>query len=161
MSSSAQQPNISAAASPQSRAFVPSLVNIMKSGRALITLRLAEIGLHSGQDHLLVALDPNGAPQLVSQLAEATGVRASTTSKMLDRLELKGLVTRRSDGPDRRHTMVSLTPEGIALRAEVETLWENVEAYIMRGCADGEEEDVRHAASRLDALMTERLRRLR
>ena len=57
--------------------------------------------------------------------------------------------------------MVSLTPEGIALRAEVETLWENVEAYIMRGCADGEEDDVRHAASRLDALMTERLRRLR
>jgi len=150
-----------AEARPVARGFVPSLVSIMKSGRALITLRLAEIGLHPGQDHMLMALPEDGPPVLVSELANTLGVRSSTASKMLDRLEFAGLV-RRSNGPsDRRHTIVHLTAKGNEVRKQVEELWAEVEFYILRGVSDEEAEAMCQATERLDALMSERLRRLR
>ena len=141
--------------------FVPSLVSIMKSGRALITIRLSEIGLHPGQDHMLMQLEASGKPLLVCKLAEAIGVRSSTASKMLDRLESGGLVQRTHGTVDRRHTMVSLTPKGREVRDQVDELWSDVETYILRGCPQEEADAMCEATERLDAIMAERLRRLR
>ena len=145
----------------EARGFLPMLVSIMKSGRALLTLRLAEIGLHPGQDHMLMALDPNGEPVLVSRLADLIGVRSSTASKMLDRLELAGLVRRSHSQSDKRHTMVSLTTDGEEFRRKVDELWSDMELYILQGCSSGEADDMCRATERLDEIMTERLRRLR
>lgn len=80
--------------------LIPSLISITKCSRALLDLRLHEIGLNAGQDHLLMALEPNGDPVLVSHLADKVGVRASTASKMLDRLEHRELVRRGNDKKD-------------------------------------------------------------
>ncbi|MCE7029653.1 MarR family winged helix-turn-helix transcriptional regulator [Jiella avicenniae] len=161
MSLNGHQIPASNALRPDGHRFVPSLVNIMKSGRALITIRLAEIGLHPGQDHMLMQLDASGEPQLVCKIADAIGVRSSTASKMLDRLQSGGLVERTHGTIDRRHTMVSLTPKGRDVRDQVDELWGDVEIYILRGCPQAEVEAMCHATERLDALMAERLRRLR
>ena len=121
---------------------------------------LHEIGLNAGQDHLLMALEPDGDPVLVSHLADKVGVRASTVSKMLDRLEHRGLVKRGNDERDRRHTMVTLTSKGQAARNDVQDLWEEVEAYIFTNHSE-DADSFRQNAARLDTLLTERLRRLR
>lgn len=46
------------------------------------------------------------------RLAELAGLSAASTSRLVDRLERRGLVSRRRDDEDRRLVEVCLTPEG-------------------------------------------------
>jgi DNA-binding MarR family transcriptional regulator len=48
----------------------------------------------------------HGEPMTPGQLAQATELPSSTTTRVLDRLEAKGLVERRRDADDRRKTWV-------------------------------------------------------
>ncbi|MEE2951395.1 MAG: MarR family winged helix-turn-helix transcriptional regulator [Pseudomonadota bacterium] len=141
-------------------ALIPSLINITKYGRALLDLQLQEISFRSGQDHILMTLEPDGDPVLVSHIANKVGVRDSTVSKMLDRLENRGLVHRGADESDRRHTTVVLTSEGKTVRKDVQMLWENIEAYILKNHA-AEADELRRGTAELDKLLTQRLGRLR
>lgn len=65
--------------------LVSALLSISKSTRALVGLKLSELGFHNGQDELLCALDER-SEMSVSKIADELCVRASTVSKMLDRL---------------------------------------------------------------------------
>ena len=49
----------------------------------------------------------HGAPMTPGQLAQTTELPSSTTTRVLDRLEAKGLVERRPDPDDRRKTWVN------------------------------------------------------
>lgn len=49
-------------------------------------------------------------PMTPGQLAQATELPSSTTTRVLDRLEVKGLVERRPDPGDRRKTWVHALP---------------------------------------------------
>jgi DNA-binding MarR family transcriptional regulator len=51
-----------------------------------------------------------GAPTTPGQLAQMTELPSSTTTRVLDRLEAKGLVERRPDPEDRRKTWVHALP---------------------------------------------------
>jgi DNA-binding MarR family transcriptional regulator len=53
-----------------------------------------------------------GEPLTVSRLAAAAGVRPTTLTNLLDRLEGRGLLTRRPSPADRRSLLVELTPAG-------------------------------------------------
>jgi len=53
-----------------------------------------------------------GEPLTVSRLAAAAGVRPTTLTNLLDRLEGRGLLTRRPSPGDRRSLLVELTPTG-------------------------------------------------
>ena len=70
---------------PEDAKLVAVLLSISKSTRALVGLKLNEVGFHNGQDELLLALDTS-TPISVSKLAGELNVRPSTVSKMLDRL---------------------------------------------------------------------------
>ncbi|MCK5930718.1 MAG: winged helix-turn-helix transcriptional regulator [Fulvimarina manganoxydans] len=144
-----------------SAGMVPSLISIIKCSRVLIELRLADLGIRAGQDHLLVALDPDGEPVLTSRLADTIGVRASTASKMLDRLEMRGFMRRGESLTDRRHTTVCLTEEGRIMRERIEAVWDDVERYIFHGQSDDVVSDVRRTTAQLESILDERLRRLR
>lgn len=52
-------------------------------------------------------------------LARSIGFDTSTIANVIDRLESRGLVERRLDPADRRVRLLSLTPEGDALLADV------------------------------------------
>ena len=52
----------------------------------------------------------NGAPMTPGQLAQATELPSSTTTRVLDRLEAKGMVQRRPDPDDRRKVSVEAVP---------------------------------------------------
>ncbi len=70
------------------------------------------------QYRTLVILAGRG-PQPVIDLADALGVAPPTVTRMCDRLVAKGLVRRRTGRHDRRVVLVSLTPAGRQLVAEV------------------------------------------
>lgn len=61
--------------------------------------------------HLLVLRDDVRTP---SKISAATGMPASTVTKLVDRLESAGFVRRASDPADRRRTALELVPDAIA-----------------------------------------------
>jgi MarR family transcriptional regulator, organic hydroperoxide resistance regulator len=85
----------------------------VKTGAAL-----AELGLGFAQAHALRMLDPD-EPIAMSALAERLFCDASNVTGLVDRLEARGLVERRSAQNDRRVKALTLTPAGVALRDQV------------------------------------------
>ena len=84
--------------------------------------RMAAIGqefdLAPKQMHALLALDPHGEVPM-SALAEFFACDASNVTGIVDRLEARGLIERRSAPRDRRVKMLVLTPEGGRVRQRV------------------------------------------
>ena len=140
--------------------IVPSLLSIAKSTRAFLTLLLAEVGLHPGQDQLLDCLDA-GNPINVSTLADQLAVRPSTVSKMLDRLIEKGLVKRTASSSDARRTMVELTAIGEQAQTEGRAIWRRLELDLTHSLSPEELEILDRSLVRAGDLLTQRLRRLR
>ncbi len=54
-------------------------------------------------------------PSMLKDLARATHLSASTMVGIVDRLEAKGWVIRQRSTADRRQSLISVTPEGLAL----------------------------------------------
>jgi DNA-binding MarR family transcriptional regulator len=105
---------------------------LARAHRALAGALLRELGLHPGQELLLMRLfDRDGQTQ--SQLLEAVGLDHSTVSKALRRMEASGLVQRKQADHDRRVLLVHLTDAGEALRAPIEDLWRTLEARTTTG----------------------------
>ena len=73
-----------------------------------------EHGLDAGLFDLLATLRRQGPPYELCprDLAGATMLSSSGTTKRLDRLERAGLITRRPDAADRRMIMIELTAAG-------------------------------------------------
>jgi DNA-binding MarR family transcriptional regulator len=102
------------------------LGSICRAKRALVGDAMAKVGLYAGQEQLLWSLwQEDGLAQ--SQLVDRICVQPPTVSKMLDRMEKSGLVTRRPDPEDSRCTRVYLTDEGRALEKSVRSLWLGLE----------------------------------
>lgn len=77
---------------------------------------LQDLGLTGGHVKLLMLLDP-GDGRSMKSLAEAFRCDASTMTWLVDRLEERGLVERRTSPSDRRVKTVALTEDGIATKS--------------------------------------------
>jgi DNA-binding MarR family transcriptional regulator len=77
--------------------------------------QLAEITL--AQVSVLRAL--RDAPQTLGRLGQANGLSATSVTRLVDRLEKRGLVSRRRESEDRRLVQVHLEPAGERLLGEV------------------------------------------
>ncbi len=98
---------------------------------------LAQIGLHTGQELLLLRLAvEEGCRQ--SDLVAEMCVQPATITKSLDRLEAGGLVERRPDGDDRRVSRVYLTCAGRALHQRILQAWQEVEQASFAGMTQEE-----------------------
>lgn len=75
-------------------------------------------------------------PQTAGRLGELAGLSAASISRLVDRLERRGLVTRKRDAEDRRIVDVQLTPAGERLLGE---------AKVFRGT------DLHHAVEQMSA----------
>jgi MarR family transcriptional regulator, organic hydroperoxide resistance regulator len=95
---------------------------ICRAQRGHVSDSLAAIGLYAGQENFLWQLwREDGLAQ--SQMVERMCVQPPTVSKMLDRMEKTGLVTRRPDPDDSRVTRVYLTEQGRAIEHGVCDAW--------------------------------------
>jgi DNA-binding MarR family transcriptional regulator len=79
-----------------------------------------------GEAHLLAFLHEAGTSS-VAELHDAFAHKRSTLTSYLDRLEGKGLATRRVHPDDRRSFLVALTPAGRTLAARVHARLEELE----------------------------------
>jgi DNA-binding MarR family transcriptional regulator len=91
---------------------------------------LREQGLTPGHLKALAILDAD-APRPMGAMAEGLRCDASQVTWLVDRLEERGFVERRSLATDRRVKTVALTDDGAAFRARVlEHLYEPPEALL-------------------------------
>ena len=77
-----------------------------------------ESGLSQVQCHVLHLMDP-GRPVPMARLAESLSCDASNVTGLVDRMEARGLLARRSAPGDRRVKVLELTAAGERLRAEM------------------------------------------
>jgi MarR family transcriptional regulator, organic hydroperoxide resistance regulator len=71
---------------------------------------VAAVGVDQAEAHILSALA--GGPMTVAALVEVVGVKRSTLTNILDRLEMRGLVSREINPNDRRSFVVRPTRGG-------------------------------------------------
>lgn len=95
--------------------------------------QMAPLGLQNPEAHLLSFLR-SYSPAAISELRRVFGLRKSTLTSLLDRLERRGLLTRSVHPTDRRSWLVSLTEEGRRaadlVQRPVEDLEEGIRAAI-------------------------------
>lgn len=108
------------------------LLQIHKAHRRLAEAALNKLGVHTGQELILLQLwIEEGIPQ--SQLAACMEVEPPTATKMLQRMESAGLIVRRQDPEDARVSRVYLTARGRALEQPVLDVWKQLEAQTVTG----------------------------
>ncbi|MFC4906972.1 MarR family winged helix-turn-helix transcriptional regulator [Actinomadura gamaensis] len=90
--------------------------------RARAAELLAPLGLHPGQEALLLELARTG-PMIQAELSEALGVERPSVTLMVRKLEAAGHLRRSPAPDDQRATVVELTGKGEALAERVKELW--------------------------------------
>lgn len=107
----------------------------------------------------LLGLEPG--PVTTGRVAELTGLTTGSATRLVDRLERAGYVTRERDAEDRRRVLVTLVPERMA---EFGTVWQRLNGswYAMFDAYSDEEIALLTAHMRrtveLSAAQIERLR---
>ncbi len=91
------------------------MVELVQSSRARLLTSLAEVDLSPMQAHVLRLLRP-GTTVTMRSLAVALACDASNVTGIVDRLEQRRFVERRSAEHDRRVKMLEVTPEGEEVR---------------------------------------------
>lgn len=127
---------------------------LARAHRALAGALLRDLGLHPGQELLIMRLlDRDGQSQ--SELLDAVGLDHSTVSKALRRMEAAGLVERQRSEHDRRVLLVHLTEQGRALRGPLEDLWVQLEQVTTAGVAPELLDAFERAAGQLHQALTQ------
>lgn len=116
--------------------------------RAELTQRLRGHDLTSEQYGILARLwEEDGICQ--RELAERIVKDRPNVTRMLDKLERKGLVSRRPDPADRRAYGVYLTEEGRAIQAELMPIVEGLRSDAYQGIGGDEQDRVRDIMDRI------------
>ncbi len=100
--------------------------------RALAGALLAPLGLHPGQEVLLLELDEQG-PRTQGQLAAASRCEPPTITNSVRKLEAAGLVLRRPSPTDGRVTIVELSDRGQALLSRLKAVWHQLAEQTVAG----------------------------
>ncbi|MFE9775758.1 MarR family winged helix-turn-helix transcriptional regulator [Streptomyces sp. NPDC005931] len=117
-----------------------AIFQLARAHRGYAAAMLREMGLHPGQELLLMQLlDRDGQTQ--SELLESVGLDHSTVSKSLRRMQDAGLLTREPAAYDRRVMVVRLTDKGRAMRAPIRAMWQDLEKTSARNLSAQQAED--------------------
>ncbi|MCM2419354.1 MarR family transcriptional regulator [Streptomyces sp. RKAG293] len=106
-------------------------------------------GLYAGQELLMMRLWDAG-PQRQAELIKLLDLDPSTVTRMVQRLEQSGLVTRRPDPDDGRAVLVEATEDGHALRAPVEDAWRKLEEITVAGLSADDRRELARLLARVE-----------
>src|SRR5262245_61728109 len=112
---------------------------LSRVGRELTTVldrRFAEFDVTTQQAALLI--HAAGQPTSPSQLTEALGTDTAGMTRLLDRLEAKGLLRRRRHDDDRRAIVIELTESGRELVPRLPRVFGQVNTRLFAGFTDQE-----------------------
>ena len=91
---------------------------------------LADVGVDQGEAHVLSAL--SAGPRTIAELVDSIGVKRSTLTNILDRLEARGLTRRTINPSDRRSFVVQPTRAGERAARKVARKFAVVDARLVQ-----------------------------
>ncbi len=109
---------------------------------------LADLGLTASEVNVLANL-AGGRGRTVSELGVAAGVRPTTLTGVLDRLEQKGHIVRAPRAGDRRAVEISLTAAGLKSAGRVQRAFAELEARALEGIPAGSLKQARRVLTAL------------
>jgi DNA-binding MarR family transcriptional regulator len=121
--------------------------------RALAGALLVPLGLHPGQEVLLLELDASG-PRTQGQLAVASGCEPPTITGSVRKLEAAGLVVRQPSPTDARVTIVELSERGQGLMPELKVAWKLLAEQTVLGLTSTPLDSLSDALADLDRCLT-------
>lgn len=96
-----------------------------------LTAELVDLDLTPSEINALANL-ADGAARTVSELGTAMGLRPTTLTGVLDRLERRGHITRANPPGNRRSVMITLTDEGAAIANIVDKAFTRLASRTLR-----------------------------
>ena len=136
---------------PITRRAAGSMLHVALQMKAEIENRIqAETGLLLADNEALLNLVHHEEPLRMSMIAECLVISKGGTTKVIDRLEEKGLVARSQDPADRRALVVEITPKGREVFEEIQPILnEAIESYWGQHVTDDEAATVLEVAQRV------------
>ena len=133
-----------------SQSIGQQLVNLVTLMRRGVELRMAAHGLTDAQWKPLWLLQSGQAPT-ANELARRMDVDAGAITRLVDRLEAKGLIERLRSAADRRVVHLRLTDAGVAASAEVPHVLASVNNDLLQGFSEADWKQLRKLLERLSA----------
>lgn len=106
--------------------------------RRAVDARLQAFGLTEATWLPLLRLAQAGKPMRQKDLAAMLTLDTSSVVRILGNLDAAGLIVQRPDAQDRRAKAISITPAGLALVRQVESVSEDVEREVLEGAPEGD-----------------------
>lgn len=116
----------------QADAINQSIRRLSLRHRARVGALLAPLGLHPGQEALLLELARTG-PMIQAALSAALDCEPPSVTLMSRKLEASGHVRRRPAKGDKRASVVELTDSGTALVEQIRQLWRGLAEETVAG----------------------------
>lgn len=110
----------------------PRITRVSKMLRCRFNEAANEVGLFSGQQHIILLLKLNRG-LTVGQVAERIGVAPATVSVSIKRMEKAGFVEKKADEKDARITKLYLTEKGEDAPDHIKEKMDIQEKYITNG----------------------------
>jgi MarR family transcriptional regulator, organic hydroperoxide resistance regulator len=116
----------------QDREFRDVLALVSRTFKSASADVMRRVGVHVGQNFLLDELWQEDR-LTAGELARRVGVEQPTITRMSQRMEVAGLVTRLRDEHDRRVIRIALTDQGQALRDQLPAMLDDVARQALDG----------------------------
>lgn len=126
------------------------LLRTVRDMRTLFDRKLEGLGITAPQAEILFRCDRRGE-LTPKQLAELLTTDNAGVTRLVDRLEAKGLVTRKASTSDRRSVTLRLTPAGRALVPRVRRIAEAQKRRVFAGLTLAEQDRLRSLLHRVIA----------
>jgi MarR family transcriptional regulator, transcriptional regulator for hemolysin len=122
---------------------------VTRAWRQLADAALAEFRVSNSMGWCLIWLDRLGPDARQTDLAQAIGISQPSTVRVVDQLEVAGLIERLRDPEDKRSNCLSLTERGSELVTKIEARLAELRHELFEGIDDAEIETTLNVINRL------------
>ncbi|MER8186492.1 MarR family transcriptional regulator [Kitasatospora sp. NPDC094015] len=136
-----------------------AIFRVARTHRMIAGQLLRRVGLHPGQELVMMQLWELG-PQRQVDLVRLLDSDAATMTRTIRRLEHAGFVRRSACADDRRASLIEATTASLALRTEVEQLWQQLEAATVGDSTEAEQAAVLHGLEGIERRLVRAAARL-
>ena len=117
--------------------LVWEIIRIGRGHRRLIENKIAELGIHPSQHHLLMYLAKNG-PSTQCSIAQAMEISAATVAVSLKKLEKGKYIEKKTCPQDNRVNFISLTEKGEEVVRKSQELFDETDKEMFQGLTEEE-----------------------
>jgi DNA-binding MarR family transcriptional regulator len=115
---------------------------------AALDQEMAPLDLTASQ-FVVVINAMRGSARTVNEFCQLAGIEAGPMSRLLDRLEAKGIIRKQRDLDDRRQVNVTLTEKGAALYPQITASTHRVYGKLLDGFSEPEAVALKHALEKI------------